>query len=93
MSFKRPSSPKPSKKTAFVLGFWRGLTAPVSIYSTLQFPAEAQPLEFLPIKKRETPSESDWVKVGEQLRAAIEIQRNELGLPQVRNKSAHLPRG
>jgi hypothetical protein len=64
-----------TKKAAFTRGFWKGMAAPLMLFST--FDASAQPVEqtFRDLPRRAPDAASDWVKVGNALRAAAKKDR------------------
>ncbi len=68
-----------SKKHAFVRGFWKGLAAPMMLFSTSALPADAQVLDFRPLPRRPAPVASDWVRVGDGLREALRKEREAGG--------------
>lgn len=68
-----------TKKRAFVRGFWKGLAAPVMLFSTSALPAEARAMDFQPLPRRPSPAASDWVRVGDNLREALRKQREAGG--------------
>lgn len=70
---------KSTRKTAFVRGFWKGMAAPVMLFSSSALPAEAQPIEYKPLERPPAPPASDWVRVGQGLRAALIEQRRTDG--------------
>jgi len=52
-------------------GFWRGLAAPLMLYSDTAFPAELQDYSFKPLPTVKRGSlQDDWWRVGETLRSA-----------------------
>jgi hypothetical protein len=70
---------KDSKRQAFLRGFWKGLAAPVMLYSVGHLPAEAT-VSAQELPKRAQRSGSDWVRVGDALRkAAAEEQASRRG--------------
>lgn len=72
------ASPANSRRSAFVRGFWKGMAAPMMLFGSISIPAEARPLEFQPLPRRQSPS-TDWARVGQQLRAALKQHRSENG--------------
>lgn len=71
--------PTASKKNAFVRGFWKGMAAPLFLFSAFDLPVQAQPTAFQPLQRRPRSDQSDWVRVGESLRLAAAKQRNSGG--------------
>lgn len=67
-----------TRRAAFMRGFWKGLAAPMMLFTSYTLPAEAQPAEFTPLARRPAPA-SDWVRVGEALRAALARERGARG--------------
>jgi hypothetical protein len=67
-----------SKKAAFSRGFWKGMAAPLMLFST--FDMSAQPVEqtFQELPNRASEEGSDWIRVGDALRMAAKQDR-ELG--------------
>lgn len=64
---------------AFRRGFWKGMAAPIMLFSSVELPAAAQPVKFMRIERMPTQSENDWVQVGNALRLAAEKVRAEGG--------------
>lgn len=69
---------KESQHTAFVRGFWKGMAAPVMLFGSTSLPVEARPIEFQQIPRRQSSPASDWVRVGDSLRAAVRRYREDL---------------
>lgn len=59
-----------TKKTAFTRGFWKGMAAPLMLFSSLDVSAQQQ-VQFQALPRRQASPYSDWVKVGNALRDAI----------------------
>lgn len=58
-------------------GFWKGLAAPLMLFTTFDLPAQAQPQQFQPLTRRASGGvASDWVKVGQQIRHAAKKERD-----------------
>ena len=62
-------------RAAFIRGFWKGMAAPLVLFSALDLPAQAQPLTFRPLTRRSEAPASDWLRVGQALRAAAAKDR------------------
>ena len=71
--------PTATKKDAFIRGFWKGMAAPMMLFGSFSLPAEARPIEFQPLPRRQAPEMSDWARVGQQLRSALKQYRSENG--------------
>jgi hypothetical protein len=61
---------KDTKKAAFIRGFWKGMAAPLMLYGTFDLPEQLKNRSFQELPKRLSSHGSDWVKVGNALRAA-----------------------
>lgn len=72
-------NPTDTKRTAFVRGFWKGMAAPMMLFSAFELPAQAQPIAFQPLRRRPVQHASDWVRVGDALRAAVAKERTARG--------------
>jgi hypothetical protein len=68
-----------TKRAAFVRGFWKGMAAPLMLFSSFSMPHQAAPLEYRPLPRRPDVARSDWARVGDQLRAAAEKVRDDRG--------------
>lgn len=69
-----------TKKAAFTRGFWKGMAAPLMLFSVFDLPAQAAPPGFSELPKRNLGDQSgDWVKVGNQLREAAKKDRGSRG--------------
>ena len=66
-----------SRKAALVRGFWKGLAAPLLLFSSFDLPAQARPQGFQPLPKRAGHQESDWTRVGRELRNAALQERKK----------------
>ena len=75
-AMKSSVDPTSSRRAAFARGFWKGMAAPLMLFSSVDLPASAQPMGFQPLKRRARPENLDWVRVGNQLRAAAANHRN-----------------
>lgn len=64
-----------SPRTAFSRGFWKGLAAPLLLFSSHHLPSQAEPKSFQPLPNRAAPQQNDWVRVGNALRNAAEKER------------------
>lgn len=69
---------KDTKRQAFLRGFWKGLAAPLMLYSVSEMPPEAL-VSAQSLPQRQLPKESDWVRVGNALRQAAETDRASRG--------------
>ena len=58
-----------SKKIAFARGFWKGMAAPLMLFSSFELSAQQQQT-FQALPRRPSSQSSDWVKVGNALRDA-----------------------
>jgi hypothetical protein len=63
--------PEDSKRAAFARGFWKGLAAPLVLFSNFNIPEQGLPGEFRPLPRRAPATGSDWVRVGDELRSAL----------------------
>lgn len=72
--FPRPTD---RRSRAFVRGFLRGLASPLVIYSSIQIPPYAEPMEFkpLPVRGKGTMAD-DWKRVGQHIRDASNLIGN-----------------
>ncbi|MBI5270150.1 MAG: hypothetical protein HY856_10795 [Burkholderiales bacterium] len=70
--------PTDDRRTAFVRGFWRGMAAPLVLFSTYELPPAAT-VVFRPLPRREAGPQDDWVKVGEALRQAARTSKQPRG--------------
>lgn len=68
-----------SKKTAFARGFWKGMAAPLSLYSPVERSGEQGLQSFRALPRRSSGQASDWVNVGNALRAAAKRERETGG--------------
>lgn len=66
-------------RKAFFQGFWKGMAAPLMLFSSHALPAQAQPGEFQPLPNRVTSPALDWVRVGNSLRDAAKKERESCG--------------
>lgn len=71
--------PTSSKKAAFVRGFWKGMAAPLVLFSSFDLPAQARPLTFQPLQRRPMADQSEWARVGQSLREAAAKYRQHGG--------------
>lgn len=62
-------------KAAFMRGFWKGMAAPLMLFSAFDLPAEARPMPFQPLARRSAPPASEWLRVGQALRLAAAKDR------------------
>jgi hypothetical protein len=67
-----------TRKAAFTRGLLKGLAAPLAVFSSSEFPAEAAVPDFKPLQRKVAPSASDWVRVGDALRAAAKKSRDSV---------------
>lgn len=69
-----------TKKAAFARGFWKGMAAPLMLFSTFDASTQ-QPVEqtFRELPRHAGDLASDWVKVGNALRAAAKRDRESGG--------------
>lgn len=72
-------NPTDSRRVAFARGFWKGMAAPLMLFAGFDLPAQAQPVVFQPLQRRPSPPTSDWVRVGDALRAAVAKERASSG--------------
>lgn len=72
-------SPVDTKRAAFARGFWKGMAAPLVLFSNFNLPPEAAPVEYRPLQRRVPESASDWVRVGDELRRAAAEDRRQRG--------------
>ena len=68
-----------SKRAAFTRGFWKGLAAPLMLYSSFELPPEAIAHEFRELPRRAANQTSDWIRVGDALRKAAEEDKRSGG--------------
>lgn len=61
-------------KKAFARGFWKGMAAPLMMFSTCDLAARQVEQTFMPLPRRYGGLTSDWVKVGDALRTAAESE-------------------
>ncbi len=73
-------NPTDSRKTAFVRGFWKGMAAPLVLFSSFDLPAQAVPMTFRPLERRAHNPASDWIRAGQSLRQAAKKIREEGGI-------------
>lgn len=65
-----------TKRQAFIHGFWKGLAAPLVLFSACDLPPQAAPVTFRPLERRPSSGiAGDWVRVGQGLRTAAERAR------------------
>lgn len=64
---------KASRRTAFARGFWRGLAAPIMIYTAAsQLPEDAIPrVQDVPNPASKDGIRSDWKRVGLHIKDAV----------------------
>lgn len=55
---------------AFTRGFWKGLASPLALFAPTTA-AQLPEITTMDLPKRRTDAASDWVRVGDALRAAI----------------------
>ncbi len=69
---KQATNPKHQvRRGAFARGFWRGLAAPLMLYSGNALPAELRDYKFKPLEPMARGDVgSDWKRVGDALRGA-----------------------
>jgi hypothetical protein len=68
-----------TSKAAFSRGLWKGMAAPLMLFSTFDAAAEVIKITAQELPKRSSPPGSDWIKVGDALRAAAEKERQSGG--------------
>lgn len=68
-----------TKRAAFARGFWKGMAAPLMLFSTFDLPEQAAGPTFSELPKRASDQTSDWVKVGDALRTAAKKDRESGG--------------
>ena len=67
-------------RAAFTRGFWKGMAAPLMLFSVFDLPTHAAPPNFSELPKRDSGNQAaDWIKVGDQLRAAAKKDRESGG--------------
>ena len=71
--------PTSSKKAAFTRGFWKGMAAPLMLFSSFDVSAHLAPTTVQPLQRRPRDEASDWVRVGESLRTAAAKYRESGG--------------
>ena len=62
---------------AFVRGFWKGMAAPLMLFSSFSVPAEVKVPEFKPLPRPRSGAGDQWLKVGEALREASHKLRQQ----------------
>lgn len=67
-----------TKRQAFLRGFWKGLAAPLMIYSASEMPPEAV-VTAQALPNLQPLQDSDWVRVGNALREAAARERASRG--------------
>ena len=67
--------PTSQPKAAFIRGFWKGMAAPLMLFSTFDLPAQARPMAFQPLARRSEAPASEWLRVGQALRIAAAKDR------------------
>ena len=68
-----------TKKAAFTRGFWKGMAAPLMLFSTFDLSAHGVEQTFRALPKRSDAPASDWVRVGDALRTAAQKDRESGG--------------
>lgn len=68
-----------TKKAAFARGFWKGMAAPLMLFSAFDVSDQQVEQTFKALPKRPGGQASDWVKVGNALRAASKKDRESGG--------------
>ncbi|MDP1650057.1 MAG: hypothetical protein Q8M01_17905 [Rubrivivax sp.] len=69
-----------TKKAAFARGFWKGMAAPLMLFSAFDLSAQQAQQTFRELPKRASGGQtSDWVRVGEALRTAAKKVRESGG--------------
>ena len=68
-----------TRKAAFARGFWKGMAAPLVLFSTFDLPAQCTGPTLSELPKRTDDPSSDWVRVGDALRAAAKKDRESGG--------------
>lgn len=67
-----------SKRQAFIHGLWKGLAAPLVLFSTFDLPPQAAPVTYRPLERRPSSGiAGDWVRVGRDLRTAADRERGK----------------
>lgn len=66
-------------RSALSRGFWKGLAAPLLLFSAHPLPSQAETSHFQPLPNRAVPQQNDWVRVGNALRHAAEKERQRAG--------------
>lgn len=72
---------KSTRRKAFARGLWRGLAAPLMIYSVHEIPEEAEPkiIHVVNPAAQTDGIRGDWRRVGKQLRASMIAQTSAHG--------------
>lgn len=68
-----------TKKAAFSRGLWKGMAAPLMLFSAFDLSAQRVEQTFRELPKRVGEPSSDWLKVGNALRAAAKKDRESGG--------------
>lgn len=68
-----------TKKEAFARGFWKGMAAPLMLFSTFDLSDQQAEQTFRELPKHSGSLSSDWVKVGNALRSAAKKDRESGG--------------
>ena len=64
---------KDSRKKAFLNGFWRGMAAPLLLYSTVTLPKEVGDVEFQALPRQDLGGQNDDLrKIGSDIRTAFD---------------------
>ena len=71
--------PKSSPRAAFARGFWKGMAAPLLLFSSFDIATQIEPVAYQPLQRRSRAEASDWVRVGDALRLAAARYRESGG--------------
>lgn len=69
-----------SPKKAFIKGFWKGVSAPLMLFSSSHdtLPVQAQPRGFQPLQRHVSDPMQDWVNVGQTLMSAAQAEHEKI---------------